>query len=412
MKTLYLDCGMGASGDMLTSALLEIHPDAKAALARLNNLGLPGIKYQANSVQTCGISGTHTSVLVHGQEEDVEQESAGHSHSPVHPAGTAEHHHHHTHTSMQDIKQIVSHLDLPSCVKKDILAVYQLIAEAESTVHKVSVSEIHFHEVGSMDAVADVTAVCFLLHEIAPEKVLASPVRVGFGQVRCAHGIIPVPAPAAALLLTGVPTYAGDFTGEFCTPTGAALLKYFVSQFCGQPVMQVEKIGYGIGRKEFPAANCVRAFLGETESEENTVAELSCNLDDMTPEAIGFAEQSLLADGALDVFTVPIGMKKSRPGILLCCICQVSQIQQMVKNIFLYTTTLGIRERKCSRYTMKRELHTVPTSLGTVHLKTADGFGIQKEKLEYEDVSRIAHENKLSFLQVQKKLEKELDRKG
>lgn len=261
MKTLYLECNMGAAGDMLTAALLELHPEPEQFLERMNALGIPGVKIKQEQSEKCGIKGTHITVTVGGEEEkseDVHEHDHGHVH----------HHHHHEHThhhaGMHEIEHIISHLDLPETVRQDVLAVYGLIAEAESHAHGRPVSEIHFHEVGTMDAIADVTAVCLLLHELAPQRIVASPVHVGAGQVRCAHGILPVPAPATAYILRDVPIYGGAVRGELCTPTGAALLKHFASEFAGIPVMKVQKIGYGMGTKDFEAANCVRAMLGES----------------------------------------------------------------------------------------------------------------------------------------------------
>ena len=199
-------------------------------------------------------------------------------------------------------------LDLSSKVREDILTVYRLIAEAESHIHDRPVTDIHFHEVGTLDAVADVTAVCLLMAELKPEQVIVSPIHVGSGQVRCAHGILPVPAPATAYLLRDVPIYGGAVKGELCTPTGAALLKHFATRFGEMPPMRTERIGYGMGKKEFEAANCVRALLGETADRVDDVVELACNVDDMTAGELGFAMEQLFAAGAREVFTVPIGM--------------------------------------------------------------------------------------------------------
>ncbi len=290
MKTLYLDCSMGAAGDMLTAALLELHPDPAAFLEKMNGLALPGVAVTAAPCVKCGITGTHVSVAVNGEEEEsveagtphghehrhCHEEAHGHEHTHSHPHphehghghghGEAHHSHEgHSHAGMREIEHILSHLDLPEKVRADALAVYALIAEAEAKVHGRPVSEIHFHEVGAMDAVADITGVCLLLHELAPERIIASPVHVGSGHVHCAHGVLPVPAPAAAEILCGVPIYGGAVRGELCTPTGAALLKYFADDFAPLPVIKISKIGYGMGKKDFTWANCVRAMIGEAE---------------------------------------------------------------------------------------------------------------------------------------------------
>lgn len=409
MKTLYLDCGMGAAGDMLTAALLELLPDAEEFMAQLNALEIPGVTMQKEKVSKCGIDGTHITVKVHGMEEDESMHEHAEEHH--HVSGHEHHHHdsgheheHHHHSGMHEIAHIVHHLPVSDKVKADILAVYSLIAEAESHAHGVPVTEIHFHEVGTMDAVADVTAVCLLMEKIGPGQVIASPVHVGSGQVRCAHGILPVPAPATAYILRDVPIYGGEIRGELCTPTGAALLKHFVTRFGSMPVMKTTAIGYGMGKKDFPAANCVRALLGETESAGDYITELNCNVDDMTGEALGFAMEELFAAGALDVYTVPIGMKKSRPGTLLCVMCRAEDKEKMVQQLFRHTTTIGIRENVYRRYTLERSVETVQTPYGDIRRKTSTGYGVTRQKYEYEDLARAARENDLSVSEVLSRL--------
>ena len=307
---------------------------------------------------------------------------------------------------MHDIEHIVEHLRIDESVKKDVMAVYRLIAEAESKVHGKEVSEIHFHEVGTMDAIADVTAVCMLMKELAPEQVIASPVATGYGAVKCAHGIMPVPAPATALLLQGIPSYAGRIEAELCTPTGAALLKYFVQRFEQMPVMITERVGYGLGKKDFDRANCVRAFLGKTEDAQDGVYELSCNMDDMTGEEIGFATERLFAAGAKEVFTTPVYMKKNRPGTMLTVLVAQEDRERMVREIFKYTTTIGIREAKKDRYVLDREIREVETAFGIVHKKTVSGYGEQRSKWEYEDVAGIAKEKGCSVEEICRRLDK------
>lgn len=311
MKTLYLECNMGAAGDMLTAALLELHPNAQDFIDRFNALQIPGVHMERETSEKCGICGTHMVITVNGEEEEscdehahshahgshnrahdlhshdyahesYDQEHGMHSHdhgshNHKHDSGDHEHiphghdhsphdhtHAHHIHRSMADITEMIQGLELAEDIKKDAIAVYRLIAEAESQAHGKLVSEIHFHEVGTMDAVADVVSVCMLMRELKPERIVASPVHVGSGHVRCAHGILPVPAPAVAYILRGIPIYGGRVRGELCTPTGAALLKYFVHEFGNMPVIRVERIGYGMGKKNFEMANCVRAMLGKS----------------------------------------------------------------------------------------------------------------------------------------------------
>ena len=408
MKLLYLDCAMGAAGDMLGAALAELLPDdaRDAFTSELNAAGIPGVHVSLDPSVKCGITGTHLTVTVNGTEE----KEGGHSHSHEHShhdhqhSHSHDHHHDHSHRSLHDIHHIIDDLKLPEAVRTDILAVYRLIAEAESKAHDKPVSEIHFHEVGTMDAIADIASVCLLLHKLAPDQIIASPIHVGSGQVKCAHGILPVPAPATAYILKDIPIYSGSIQGELCTPTGAALLKHFVTRFDQMPLMTPASTGYGMGTKDFPAANCVRAILGESFAENQheqpacspatpapttapastatpasatapapttapastatpapeeaaiteTICELSCNVDDMTGEDIAFAIETFLQNGALDAFTVPCTMKKGRPGVLVTVLCKDPDQKQMTKLILQHTTTLGVRSAEKKRWILSR----------------------------------------------------------
>lgn len=404
MKTLYLDCSMGAAGDMLAAALLELLPDPDAFVAELNALAIPDVKFSRETSVKCGITGTHLQVTVHGEEEGAHDHHHAHSHDHHDHA-----HSHHHHASLHDIEHIVrGHLSLPTTVADNVMAVYRLIADAESKAHGKPVSEIHFHEVGTMDAIADITAVCLLMHRLAPDEIIVSPVHVGSGQVHCAHGILPVPAPATATILQDVPIYGGSIQGELCTPTGAALLKHFASRFGEMPVMRTSAIGYGMGKKDFPAANCVRALLGERSAASDDVIELCCNIDDMTGEAIGYAFDKLFAAGALDVYTIPIGMKKSRPGHLLHVICREAEKDALVRALFAHTTTIGIRENRFRRYTLDRRIETIETADGPVRRKCSTGYGVSREKFEHDDLARIADAQGLSLREAEARIRKQL----
>ena len=471
MKLLYLDCGMGAAGDMLGAALAELLPDdaRDAFTSDLNAAGIPGVHVSLDPSVKCGITGTHLTVTVNGTEE----KEGGHSHSHEHNhhdhhhdhqhdhahdhshshdhqhSHSHDHHHDHSHRSLHDIHHIIDDLKLPEAVRTDILAVYRLIAEAESKAHDKPVSEIHFHEVGTMDAIADIASVCLLLHKLAPDQIIASPIHVGSGQVKCAHGILPVPAPATAYILKNIPIYSGSIQGELCTPTGAALLKHFVTRFDQMPLMTPASTGYGMGTKDFPAANCVRAILGESFAEnqdailgesfaENqpeqpacspatpapeeaaiteTICELSCNVDDMTGEDIAFAIETFLQNGALDAFTVPCTMKKGRPGVLVTVLCKDPDQKQMTKLILQHTTTLGVRSAIKKRWVLSRtESETViPDDMlanvtapnikttgndCTIRSKTSTGFGITRNKYEHDDLEKIARTYGLTLAQV------------
>ncbi len=387
MKTLYLECNMGAAGDMLTAALLELHENPSGFLTRLNGAGIPGVTVTAEPSVKCGIAGTHIKVTINGHEEHEHHDHHAHNHT-------------HGHNSFHEIGHTIGHLNIPNTTKQNALEVYKLIARAESDVHGVPVSQIHFHEVGELDAVADIVGVCMLIDELAPERIIASPVNTGSGQVRCAHGILPVPSPAAAVLLQNIPIYSDGTTGELCTPTGAALLKYFTKEFRAMPVMTADKIGYGMGRKDFKKANCVRAFLGESETRSEEVTELVCHLDDMTPEAVAFAQQLLFEEGALDVTVTPTLMKKGRTGSVFACMCRTEDKDKLLRLLFKHTTTLGIREYNPRRYTLERECTEIQTDFGIVRVKTAYGFGVRKTKPEYEDIAKIARERGMSVQDV------------
>ena len=461
MKTLYIECAMGAAGDMLTAALLELVPDKAAALVKLNAMGIPGVVFEAEPSEKCGITGTHMHVLIHGEEEGAvpcgHTHDHGHDHEHHHHDHDHEHHHdhdhehahdhtsmhdhehhhdhehehhhhdhahHHEHHGMAEIRSLIAGLAVSETVKEKALAVYQTIAEAESKVHGAEVDQIHFHEVGSMDAVADVTAVCFLMELLAPEQVIVSPIHVGSGTVWCAHGRLPVPAPATALILTGMPIYGGSVQGELCTPTGAALLKTFADRFGPMPPMTVAKTGYGMGTKNFAQANCVRVMLGESfamsgaaagqyrtaeaaagqvagaAAREGRITEISCNLDDMTGEEIAFAAEQLLAAGALDVFTESIYMKKGRPAVKLTVLARTGEEEKLAGEIFRHTSTIGVRIHTDRRYELTRHSEQRETPLGTIEVKISEGFGVRKEKIEFASLKQLAAASGKSLAEV------------
>ncbi len=441
MRNLYFECKMGVAGDMMAAALLGLMDDEKKAVDSLNEIGIPGVEYRLSKVLKCGILGNHLSVIINGAEEVAEDGNAGHEHHEDHHhvneihhdesfecsehihevQGDDVHHHHHEHSHQEDhvhshehhhdhrslyeIEDIIENLNTSKEVKSDIREVYELLAEAESSVHGVPVSQIHFHEVGDMDAIADITAVCYLIHALEPDRIIVSPINVGSGTVKCAHGILPVPAPATAYLLTDIPSYESDrIESELCTPTGAALVKYFADEFKRQPVMMVKNISYGMGKKDFIQANALRAVLGVSPEENEQIVELSCNIDDMTPEEVGFATERLFKGGALEVYTVSADMKKNRPGIVLYCICKLEDREEMLHLMFANTTTLGIRENICNRYTLARTIEKIETPYGEIRVKRSTGYNVDRSKLEYEDLAGIAETTGKPILELKKEL--------
>lgn len=388
MKILYIECSMGVAGDMLMGALYELlnDEDRKKFTDKMNSLGIEGLHVEAVPSVKCGINGTHMNVTIDGHEELESHHS--------------EHHHHHG-ASMHDIRHVIDAAGISENVKKNAVEVYECIAQAESRVHGKSADEIHFHEVGSKDAMADVIGCCMLIDIIGADRIVVSPVTTGFGNVRCAHGILPVPAPATALILNDVPLRAGSIEGELCTPTGAALVKHYADEFGNMPQMTVSRIGYGMGTKDFAAANCVRVFVGiQATRTAKTIVQLCCSIDDMTAEELGYAAELLIDEGALDVYTTAIGMKKSRPGTLLTVMCREEDRERIAGLIFRNTTTLGMRVYHCERMILERSEKTLHTEFGDVRCKEASGYGVVRSKLEYDDVRRLAKSSGRSIREI------------
>ena len=435
MKTLFLECNMGAAGDMLTAALLDLLPEERQQeFLRVMN-SIPGVQVRVDPAEKCGVRGLHVTVLAHGQEEHSHDVACGgpetahvHEHSHEHPhdhdhehAHEHDHEHEHDHghehehiheqehlhdhvhdhdhghghahhhASLADVRAIVEGLPVPESVKKKTMEVYGLIAEAEAHAHGQPVELVHFHEVGALDAVADVTAVCLLMEWLGADRVVASPVNLGGGQVKCAHGVLPVPAPATAWLVRGIPCYGGSVQAELCTPTGAALLRTFASSFGPMPAMTVGAVGVGTGNKDFAAANVVRAFLGESggAGESEHIVELACNLDDMTGEAVAYAAGVLLAAGALDVYTEAIQMKKNRPAVKLCCLCRPADAERLTGLMLAHTTSWGVRRCAMERVAQPRECRRVDTPYGPVDVKFAPGM-LGKAKAEFDQAAAAA----------------------
>ncbi|MCI6331199.1 MAG: nickel pincer cofactor biosynthesis protein LarC [Lachnospiraceae bacterium] len=416
MKILYLDCGMGAAGDMLAGALVSLlsKEEQESFIKMINNIGVDGVKVSLSDDAKCGITGKHFKVEIDGVEEhshDVHEHEHHHEHEQEHghhhehgdghnDNDNHGHHHHGTDPFPKELETVAEKLDCPN----DIQKVYELLAEAEAKVHGKDVSEIHFHEVGMKDALIDIASVVYLMNKLKVDKVVVSPVNVGFGKVKCAHGILPVPAPATAELVKEIPTYAGRFEGELLTPTGAALLKYYADEFSYQPLMNVIKCGYGTGNKNFESANVVKAVLGEVTDEliSENVIELNCNVDDMSAEDMAYATKTLIENGAKDAFVTPVIMKKGRSGMLLTVLCSAIDKERFVSLIFKHTSTIGIRVKETERIILNRHEETVHTKLGDVRVKYSEGYGVKREKPEFEDLRKLAEENNISVAEARK----------
>ncbi len=441
MKILYLDLSMGVAGDMLMGALVSLlgEKEQQEFLRELNEAGIPGVTVKIVDDKKCGIVGKHVEVKINGKtevSEDVhghhnEHECESHDEYECHEHkhehhDEHEHKHEHHHASMSDITDMINDLNVSDSVKREIKNVYKRIANAESKVHGTEVCNIHFHEVGMMDALADITGCAMLFEMLDVDEIAASSINTGYGQVKCAHGILPVPAPATALLLRDIPCYSGSIEGELCTPTGAALIGNYVNQFCGMPFMKIDNIGYGTGTKDFAAANVVRAILGEPASLEESSAELediyksnseknnaediivemNCNLDDMTGEEIGYVTGLLMESGAKDIYTIPITAKKGRPGVILGVLCKPEDRERLAEIIFMHTTTTGIRYTEKKRMLMERHSEVVHTEYGDVNVKVSEGYGARKIKPEYEDLKRIAGEKNAALQDIRENIYK------
>lgn len=390
MKVLYLECNAGVSGDMLMGALADLMPEGFDLSSMVSAIGIPKVKVVREDSERAHLRGVHAKVLIDGKEE------------------TGNELHAHQHRSLEEVLDTIRGLAIPDDVKEHAIAIYRSIADAESEAHGVPVSEIHLHEVGMLDAIADIVIDCMLIKELAPDTVITSPIRTGFGTVHCAHGPVPVPAPATANLLRGIPCYAGEEGGEFATPTGVAIVKHFSDGFGQRPMMSIDGIGKGLGTKEFQIPNVLRAFIGQAEQSMPTVTVLECNIDDMTPEDLGGVIDFLLADGALDVTVSSVLMKKGRLGHLLKCLCRLEDRDRLAKAILSRTSTIGIRFWEADRYEMASRKTAIETSYGKVGVKTSEGYGVRKWKFEHDDLKTLAEKNRMTVDELRKKISSEI----
>lgn len=405
---------MGIAGDMLTATLLGLVDDSKMWIEKLNQIGLPDVTYTLIPKEDKGLEGYRVAVTINGIEES-ENHDEHIKHSETH--GDREHSEHHVHSEqhvhgrgLQDVRDIINSLSISDTCKQNAINVYNLVAQAEAKVHKSTVTQIHFHELGMLDAIADIVAVCVLIEELKFNEIIISPIHVGTGTVHCAHGELPVPAPATMELLGGIPIYADyQIKGELCTPTGAALAQYFGTSYSNMPVMTPTIVSYGFGTKQFERPNCIRAFVEMINDSEDSIIEMSCNLDDMTPEEIGFCIEQLLLSPALEVFTTPIMMKKQRPGTMLTVLCKVEDIEIIRNLIFKHTTSLGIRYYRCERYILNRSIGEIDWEGSTIAFKKSSGFGVIRNKYEYDSLAAFAKRNDMSLLDLKRQLGKKED---
>jgi uncharacterized protein (TIGR00299 family) protein len=386
VKILYYDCFAGISGDMNLGAMIDLGVDAEYLKEELRKIEIGSYEIQVKRDQRRGIFGTKVDVVLPSGEGA--------------PAA-----HGHGHRSFKDIAGLIKKSNFSDGVKSTSLAIFTKIARAEAKIHGHSIEEVHFHEVGAIDSIVDVVGAAICFEVLKVDKIIASPVQVGGGFVKCAHGMLPVPAPATAEILTGIPIRSGVVPFETTTPTGAAILAATAGRFVDRIDFTPLKIGYGIGQRDTDVPNVLRVFLGEMDDEQQDqdveVKEaclMECNIDDMNPELYEGIVERLFEKGALDVYLTPIIMKKSRPAVKISILCDTDHRRGIEEVLWLHTSTFGLRVNRISKLILRRELSTVNTKYGTLSVKNAYLRGERiKLKLEYEDAKRLAKEKGVSI---------------
>lgn len=458
MKILYYDCFAGISGDMHLGAMIDAGVDPDHLLSELKKLPLSGYKLHICRDKRKSIEGTRVDVILdaeqppqdiqddhnhdhghshmhshdHTHDHPHQHDDAGHTHDHVHHGQkqghndsnhhhnhnhdhNIPHHHHdhdHEHRNLSDITEIINSSELPQKTKTRALKMFQLIAEAEAKIHGVSIDEIHFHEVGAVDSIVDITGAAICLEYLNPDRIYCSTIELGGGMVRCAHGRMPVPAPATSEILKGIPVKTGSTPHEATTPSGAAILAANVDEFTDSLRFRAKTTAYGIGQRDMDLPNILRVFVGEIDDEPSHAGDallIECNIDDMNPEHYSHVMDHLFSEGAYDVFITPIIMKKSRPAAILSLLCDEKDQQKMSEIILKETTTLGVRLQTVKRMVLDRETEIVKTSLGSVTIKKASYRGnLLKWKPEYDDCKRVADTNQLSIREASRIIEAEL----
>ena len=417
MRIAYLECFSGISGDMFLGALV----DAGVPLELLKNtvaaLGVDA-SLELSRVERSGISAVKLDVIAAGEKELPREEfwekqaHAEHTHQHDHDHSGHEHEHshehHEPHRGLKEIREIIGRAEISAGAKERALKIFEVLGAAEAKVHNTDVEHVHFHEVGAIDAIVDITCAAVGAEALAVDEIICSPLNVGGGTVKCAHGTFPIPAPATLEILRNAPIYSGEIQKELVTPTGAAIVSVLASRFSKFPRIRANKIGYGAGSRNFQDfPNVLRITIGETLEEhsslipEEPITILEANVDDMTPQLFGYVMDRSLGDGALDVFATSVQMKKSRPGMLLTVLCRPEDAQHLTRLLFAETTTLGVRIREEKRARLARRHLTVNTRWGEVRMKVANLNGsVSNYAPEYEDCRRIAEQQRIPLKAV------------
>ena len=406
-KTLYFDCFSGASGDMVLGALLDLGLPLDDLRAALGSLTLDGIDIGADRVLRAGISATKLRLAEHEGHEDHEadegHEGIGHVHGHQHTHAHA-HAQHHGHHSLKEIAVAINRSALSAAGKGRAIHMFERLAEAEAAIHAMPIEKVHLHEVGALDSIVDIVGSVYGLEQLRADTVMSSPLNVGGGTVTCAHGVFPVPAPATARLLQGVPVYSGDVQMELVTPTGALIVTEYAAAYGALPPMTIERMGYGAGDRDPKRhPNVLRLIVGQAAARAaHRVVEIACEIDDMNPQLFGPLMDRLLAAGALDVYYAPVQMKKNRPGTLVTVLSPPERREALTAILFTDTTTIGVRYQEMTRECLDRELITVQTRLGAIRFKVASRDGqVLNASPEFDDCARIAAERSLPLKEVQ-----------
>lgn len=421
MRIAYLDCFSGISGDMFLGALVDAGVPPVLLEKTVAALAV-GAKLEISKVIRSGISATKVDVWVDGEKDMPREEywakqgsQHSHAHSHDHDHGRShshdhdhahthadpephKHEHAHPHRGLTEIREIISKASISESAKATAIHIFEALGAAEAKIHSVPVESIHFHEVGAVDAIVDIVCAAVGAEALGVDEIVCSPLNVGGGTVKCAHGIFPVPAPATLELLKGAPSYSSGIEAELVTPTGAAIVSTLATRYVNFPPMKVEKSAYGAGSRDFPGRpNVLRIVVGEAsgamaaKTNLETICVLEANLDDLNPQVFGYVMDRLLEEGALDVFGIPVQMKKNRPGTLLTLLCKPEDADKLIELLFTETTTLGVRRRDESRQTLARRWESVRTEWGEVRIKIASMNGtVTNYAPEYEDCRRIA----------------------
>jgi pyridinium-3,5-bisthiocarboxylic acid mononucleotide nickel chelatase len=404
-RVLYFDCFSGISGDMTLGALLDAGLPLDELKRALGSLALPGVHIHVDRVLRTGVSATK--FTVHAHEHNA---SHGHGHEHDHHEHGDDRHHHHdpddeAHRSLPDIFELIDRAALSVGGRARAKDMFQRLAEVEASIHQMPVDEVHLHEVGALDSIIDIVGTVFAMEWAGADRIVCSPLNVGGGMVTSAHGVFPVPAPATVKLLGEAPIYAGHVQKELVTPTGALIATTFAHAFGPVPSMSIERVGYGAGERDDPSTpNVLRVLIGRAavSADADRVALIECEIDDMNPQIFGVAMEKLYAAGALEVFYVPVQMKKNRPGTLLTVVCRTSDRAAMADVIFRETTTIGLRHCEMDRECLQREHVTVETAIGPIRIKVASRNGLVLNAApEFDDCAKLAAARNLSVKDVQ-----------